>query len=234
MADYRNYIRTAAGFNGATVDAAVYSGTRFVFTTPTTSAVGRFTPAILGRENVASIARVAMSGVVAPGDYVRVLDASGATRFELEASVAGTPFFFLNPTDVISVSAAGATAANILVNDLSDDQALTWAQVEAEQVAGSSAPQPLISAAVAIAVAGFGSGTYYITGQSAAPATVTLAAVADFGVGARVVLLNDSAVAYTIDPDGAELINGAANLVIAAGDTVSVEAAGTQWIGIPA
>jgi hypothetical protein len=58
--------------------------------------------------------------------------------------------------------------------------------------------------------------------------------VADFGVGARIVLLNSSAANYTVDPDAAETINGAANLVVTAGDTVSIEAAGTQWIAIPA
>jgi hypothetical protein len=54
--------------------------------------------------------------------------------------------------------------------------------------------------------------------------------VADFGVGARIVLRNASAFNYTIEPFGAEQINGAANIVLAAGFVASIECAGTQWI----
>ncbi len=105
--DYRNYIRAAAGFDGATADTAVYTGTRFVFTTPTASAVGRFSPTQLGRRNIASMVRVMLQGVVAPGDVVSVLDASGQVRYTRPASLESSGWMFLGPRDTLTITSAG-------------------------------------------------------------------------------------------------------------------------------
>lgn len=231
--DYRNYIRSSpAGFDGATLETAVYTPLRFTYTTTATGAVGRWSPASLGRSGVASMARVMLQGVIAPGDFVRVIDSSGGTRFDLPASLESSGWFFLGPADTIAVSAAGATRADILVNDLNDPQLQLAQLIEATQALGTSAPAPLTTVASPLAIDAFTRGTFYVTGTAGGATTVDLATVADFGVGARIVLRNATAFAYTIDPFGGQTINGAATLVVPAGGVVSVEAAATQWIAL--
>lgn len=127
LTDYRNFIRTAiGGFNGVTVETAVYSQLRQVWTTPTTTAVGRFTPASLNRYNIVSVVRVMLQGVIAPGDAIRVRDSAGQIRFTRAASLETSGWFFMGPEDVLEIEAAGATAADILVNDLTDEQLQEW------------------------------------------------------------------------------------------------------------
>jgi hypothetical protein len=166
MADYRNYLRSSpAGFDGATPETAVYTPLRFAYSTTSTGPVGRWSPASLGRTGVASMARVMLQGVVDPAvDYVRVIDSSGGTRFDLPASLESSGWFFLGPTDVLAISAPDATRADILINDLNDEQMQGAVSDEVLQSLGSSAPAPIISAANPLAIAGFTRGTFYVTG----------------------------------------------------------------------
>jgi hypothetical protein len=233
VSDYRNYVRTAAGFDGLTPETATYSGTRFNFTTTTATAVGRFDPTSLGRKNVASACRVMLQGVIAPGDYVRVIDSSGGTRFDVAASLESSGWFFLGPQDTLAISAAGATRADILVNDLSDDQMIQFVQDEVLQgIAGVAAPDPVITATTPYVVAPFDRGTFYLTGTSGAPGDITLTTVTSFGVGARIVFLNDGGAGYTVTCPLGEDINGGPSIAVLPQTAVSIEAAGTQWIAV--
>jgi hypothetical protein len=130
LTSYRVFRREAAGFDGATAETATYTQLRHVFSTPTTTAVGRFEPSSLNRYNVVSLGRIALEGVIAPGDEIRIVDSSGQTRFTRPASVESSGWFFLLPEDVIEIDAAGATAADIIIDDLTDPQILQAALVE--------------------------------------------------------------------------------------------------------
>jgi hypothetical protein len=59
--------------------------------------------------------------------------------------------------------------------------------------------------------------------------TVSLLAAAIAGNGFSVMLINTGSGNVTIDPDGSETINGAASLVIGAGDSVSIHSDGIEW-----
>ncbi len=231
MSDYRVYIRSGS-FNGVTDDSAVYLGNRFVFTTATAGAVGRFTPASLGRVNVASACRVQLSGSIGGGDYVRVLDALGGTRFNVPASKASSGWFFLGPTDVLAISST-ASQAVIVVNDLDDGQLGQFAL--GEQAEGSAglqldAPAPVISAAASVVVPAFQRGTFYITSTHGGATTIDPASVSTFGVGARIVVYNTDATNRLFTPVLGELVNGAANRSVTQNSVLSFEAAGSQWL----
>lgn len=131
LTSYRVFQRTAAGFDGATAEATgIYTQLRNVFSTDTTTTVGSFSPASLNRYNVVSLMRIALSGVINPGDEIRVRDALGGVRFTRPASVQSSGWFLVLPDDVIEIEAPDATAADIIVDDLTDPQLLQAAIVE--------------------------------------------------------------------------------------------------------
>lgn len=59
--------------------------------------------------------------------------------------------------------------------------------------------------------------------------TASLLPAATAGDGFAVVFINTSSGNVTIDPDGAETINGASNLVLNAGSSVSIHCNGSEW-----
>jgi hypothetical protein len=141
LSDYRNFTRaTVAGFDGSTAETAVYTQTRNVFATPTDTLVGSFSPASLNRVNIASVARVMLQGTVVLGDVIRVRDSSGGIRFTRPASVESSGWFFLGPEDVLEIVSAGATSADILINDLTDPQLQEWILSEITQSGSSVVP----------------------------------------------------------------------------------------------
>lgn len=136
--DYRNYIReTVLGFDGTTNETADYTQLRFTWTTPTTTRVGLFPPASLNRvagdpsaPSIASVVRVMLQGTIGPTDEIRVVNSSGQTRFARPASLESSGWMFLGPEDVLAIQAPDATRADILVNDLTDEQLQLWIESE--------------------------------------------------------------------------------------------------------
>lgn len=144
MVDYRYYNRnTVGGFNGATVETAIWANVGFEFNTALNTAVGLWTPEKLGRANgCCSLVMVQFQGTINDGDSVSVIaDPSGQTRRSVPASLDMTPWLFLGPRDKLKINAPNATAAGIMVNDLTDEQLQTW--ILAQQT-GSPTSEPLV------------------------------------------------------------------------------------------
>jgi hypothetical protein len=83
-----------------------------------------------------------------------------------------------------------------------------------------------ISATATLGLADLGNAVVF-TGASAS--TLNLPAVATAPLGAGWTVINSGTAALTIDPSGAELLNGAATLVLPAGDSAMLMRAGTGW-----
>lgn len=128
MSDYRVFERNSVGgFNGTTLDAATYTASGFLRTTTTTTAVGLFSPAGLGRlNNVASLIQVQMQGTVLGTDVLRIVGTDNQVRKSVVLSTDVTPWVFAGPLDRVGIVCAGGTQANIIVNDLTDEQLQTW------------------------------------------------------------------------------------------------------------
>jgi hypothetical protein len=155
LTDYRNFIReSVAGFDGTTDEAATYSQLKYVWTTPTTTAVGRFTPAALnrvagtGQPAIVSVVRVMLEGTLGPTDEVRVVDSSGATRFTRAASLESSGWMFMGPEDVLEIEAPDATKADILVNDLTDSDLQAW--ILSEVTASGNQPVPPAQSSIVV------------------------------------------------------------------------------------
>lgn len=227
MSEPRNYIRaTAGGFNATTVDTAVYTQLRTVWTTTTNTLVGVFSPLSLGRTagnpatspSVPSYARVMLSGVVAPGDQVRVLNSAGVVRYAVDASVVGTEWLYLAPDDSIAIASAGATSAEILVIDFSEDNAATLILAQVTQANGSStsggiAPQSSQNIAATGTIDSF-NGDLVVFVNAAAPATLTLPALGTVALGSTVTVIRTGGAGLpTIVTDiPADQVNGSATV----------------------
>ncbi len=83
------------------------------------------------------------------------------------------------------------------------------------------------AAAVTLGVADLGNLVSW-TGSSAQTATLPAVATAPRGIGT--LFVNGGSAALTLDPSGAEQINGAATLVLAPGETAEIFATGTAWV----
>lgn len=202
MSEPRNYIRaTTGGFNATTVDTAVYTQLRTVWTTPTSTLVGVFSPLSLGRTaganapSVPSFARVMLQGVVAPGDQVRIINSAGVVRFTVPASVESSGWFYLAPDDSIGILSAGATSAEILVLDISEDNLPTLALAEVTQAAGGGgssssgiAPQDTQIIAATGTINSF-DGDLIVFVSAAAPATLTLPALGTVALGSTITVI---------------------------------------------
>jgi hypothetical protein len=82
------------------------------------------------------------------------------------------------------------------------------------------------SATATLALADLGNAAIF-TGASAA--TLNLPAIATAPLGAGWLILNNGTAALTIDPNGAELVNGAATLVLQAGQSAQVLREASAW-----
>lgn len=83
-----------------------------------------------------------------------------------------------------------------------------------------------ISATATLALADLGNVVVF-TGSSAA--SLNLPAVATAPLGAGWLVMNSGTAALTIDPNGAELVNGAATLVLQAGGSAMLTRVGAAW-----
>ena len=63
--------------------------------------------------------------------------------------------------------------------------------------------------------------------------TLSLSAAASLGIGFNVILANAGVGTITIDPNGAELVDGAATITIPAGAASLLVCTGTAWISLP-
>lgn len=238
MADYRVYIRDAAAFNGATVETAIYAGTGYKFTTATNSAVGIFSPTSIGRFNVASLIQVFSDSALVGGDTVTINASTGVVRQAAVFGPAGSGWLFAEPDDTVRITAVGAGRAEIVVNDLNDDQLSQFvsAQIISAASAFSFAGTPVVSAANQAPSATLLTGKitpFQMTGL--AGQDLLLPSVSAMSVGSQVVVFNSSANAHTVSPTGADLIDGVnAPFASAAGSKIVFYAAGSAigWIAI--
>lgn len=215
LTDYRNFIRaTVGGFDGATLETAAYTQLRQVWTTPTDTRVGRWTPATLNRYNVVSVLRVMLQGVIGPGDAIRVRDSAGQIRFTRPASLETSGWFFMGPEDVLEIEAPAATSADILVNDLTDEQLQEW--ILSEITAGNTPVLPddyseITIAAPGTAVPAWTGRLMVFINFAGAPGDVVLPALADIALGDTVTFLTvpGSLVARIVtDTPASDEVNG--------------------------
>lgn len=232
MTDYRIYQRTIAGgafFDGATVETATFSQERFNWTTTTTSVVGRWTPASLGRNNTASLVQVFSNTAAGPGDTVQVLSSTGAVRESATFQLSGSGWLLMMPDDILAVTSAASASATIFVNDLTDDQLAEYASAQAAAIAAATTTRTtvLTSAAAGVNVPAF-SGIFIVEASNAAGA-VNLPALSSVEPGDRVLVLNSGTGFINILPNGVDLINGLTSRTLYQGRAAWLVASTTGW-----
>lgn len=128
MTDYRIYLRTtAAGFDFATPETAIYTQLGFGWTTPTQTAVGIFDPAALGRQReTASLVNIFSDTAAVPGDIVAVISPSGTVRQTAPFRPQGSGWLLALPDDQIGIQSILGRQAELFVNDLDDIQLNTY------------------------------------------------------------------------------------------------------------
>lgn len=217
MSDYRVFNRTAAGFDGTTVETADYTQLGFVWSTTTVTAVGRFTPASLGRNNICSLARVSLEGTITGVDTVDVVSTSGQVRRSVVASLDSSGWLFLLPGDSVSVNAPGATGGTLIVNDLSEAELQAWSEREGccSDIPSLPLPQHEIEVTATQAIPPY-DGHLIVNMDCAADADLTLPALADTTPGLcaiTFVRIGDPGQPRIIPEDGTDAVNGRVGVV---------------------
>jgi hypothetical protein len=214
MADYRIYRRASVGgFDGATLETATYSQSRYLWTTSDDAVVGRFEPAFIGRQDVASRIQVT-ADLVDPGDLVEIITPAGVTRDSGALLVNGGPWLVAHPGDDVAVTSARATTIDIIVNDLDDSQLNLWAlddSSSSSSTADNYSEQTITVAGGAITAF---AGRKTVFTSLAAAGTVVLPSLADVVEGAVLHIVRIGGSQPTITPAAVtDEINGLANVV---------------------
>ena len=132
MAEYRSYIRYAEFFDGVTPETAVYTQNKVTWTTTTDTEVGVFSPASLGRVNVASMARLAFEGLLTdPHQLILVTTATGTPRYTAPVSRETSGWLYLAPQDHLVLRCSVASKVDILIRDLNGEEIDEYARDEA-------------------------------------------------------------------------------------------------------
>ena len=213
MAEYRIYRRASVGgFDGATLETATYTQSRYLWSTAEDALVGRFEPASVGRQDVASRIQVT-ADLVDPGDLVEIITPAGVVRDSGALLVNGGPWLVAHPGDDVAVTSARATTIDVVVNDLDDAQLNLWAlddSSSSSSTADSYSEQTLTVAGEAITPF---AGTKTAFTSLAAAGTVVLPSLADTVEGAVLRIVRIGGAQPTITPAAiTDEINGLANV----------------------
>lgn len=224
MSNYRHFIRTAAGCDGATADVGPYTQIGLVWTTANTGAVGLFGPSILGRSDVnnnprtVSIARVCLSGTVLGLNTVEVVNAAGQSRIARPASLDSSGWMWLNPDDSIRVTAAGATGLELFILDLDSAAALAWASGEA--CCGTSSSENCcetssITVTESTTLLPWANTLFvFVNGPLDTTTVITLTAFADITLNRRAVVVRVGGGVVVVIPTTGESMNGKVNGIV--------------------
>ncbi|MEZ5069344.1 MAG: hypothetical protein R2847_13120 [Bacteroidia bacterium] len=200
------------GFDGATLETATYSQSRYLWTTSDDAVVGRFEPASVGRQDVASRIQVT-ADLVDPGDLVEVITPAGVVRDSGALLVNNGAWLVAHPGDDVAVTSARATTIDIIVNDLDDSQLNLWAlddSSSSSSTADSYSEQTITVAGEAITPF---AGTKTAFTSLAAAGTVVLPSLADTVNGAVLHIVRIGGSQPTITPAAiTDEINGLANV----------------------
>lgn len=238
MSNYRFYIRAAAGFNNTTGETATYVQSGLVWTTAITGAVGRWSPAKLGRDNVCSLVRVNLEGTVLGSDTVRIYSSNNQIRREVPASLDSSGWLFLTPQDELAIACAGGVQAGILVMDLTPEQVVAWIMAEAAGVVPDlPLPQLDIDVTATQAIPAY-NGPLIVHVDAAADADLTLPALADTTAGkAKITVIRTGGAGQPriIPEDAGDEVNGRTGVVAnqyylrSIGDGVTYNRVGAGW-----
>lgn len=240
MADYRVYIRrSAGGFDGATLDTATYTAQGHKFITASNAQTGLFGPGAgttsLGRSGpTASLIKVFSDAPFQAGDTVRILASNGTVRQTEDFTPSGSAWMYADPDDQVSITSAASDLAEIVVNDLSDDQLTSFSSAEAIAAAGafSFAGTPVQSAAnLSPSATDLSEKITVIEMTGAAAQDLLLPSIAAVAVGSQVIVFNSSINAHTITPTGLDEIDGVNAAVASAAGSKVLLVSGGSLIG---